>query len=522
MADKKTIPAGKYGATLLAVTIAEEYLQSGTMPAPVTDDVTEREKAAALPLTVITTDKAMEKAGEQVTNGRTIALDNAPELDPTSPQYNPQAYNKRLQELAADIADTKAMLYEGALESAGDIMAHLFGAAEMIKPQISNIIDALPNIVNGLQKALENLAGIDWELLPYISKEMDKPENKALLENCRTMKDLTKAPEWQAILKAARQAQVKEKATTLPSVLNKKLIQADYPLEYFSNSLFDEAKKLPEGQYTFITNNDTGASMCVSFSELESIEGLSFSRDLNNYDKRVWVLTSNLINLALKNGLDNAAITPATLLKLMGRGKGSNPKPSDIEKIEKSILKLSKTQVIIHNADETAHTNYSVFPDAMFYLLPVEIGDAIYSGKVIHKAILLPQTEPRLMQYARMKKQITTFNVGVLQAPLSLTDSNLALTDYLITQISHIRNGYRNRKMLFTSIFEAAGKAKTKDPGRVKEAIFSALNHYASEQAGHFIWGYEILKDGVKIYVTKEERAAAEKTGTTIMPPLAP
>jgi hypothetical protein len=522
MADNKTIPADKYGVTLLAVTIAEDYLQSGTMPAPVTDEVLEREQAADLPLTVLTTDKAMEKEGTQVMHGRTLALDDAPELDPSNPQYNPQAYSKRLQELAADITETKATLYAGAATAAGAALRHIMGGLDSLMPKAETIINALPEIVKSVQDALKNLAGIDWELLPYISKELEKPENKELVEKCGTIKDLTKAPEWQAILKAARQAQVKEKATTLPSVLNKKLIQADYPLEYFSNSLFDEAKKLPEGQYTFITSNDTGASMCVSFSELESIEGLSFSRDLNNYDKRVWVLTSNLINLALKNGLDNAAITPATLLKLMGRGKGSNPKPSDIEKIEKSILKLSKTQVIIHNADETAHTNYSIFPDAMFYLLPVEIGDAIYSGKVIHKAILLPQTEPRLMQYARMKKQITTFNVGVLQAPLSLTDSNLALTDYLITQISHIRNGYRNRKMLFTSIFEAAGKAKTKDPGRVKEAIFSALNHYASEQAGHFIWGYEILKDGVKIYVTKEERAAAEKKGATIMPPLAP
>ena len=109
------------------------------------------------------------------------------------------------------------------------------------------------------------------------------------------------------------------------------------------------------------------------------------------------------------------------------------------------------------------------------------------------------------MSFARQRKQITSIDIALLQSPISKTDANLRIEDYLLERMSKDKNSKKNEcRILFKTIYNHVGiadKPKTnterKQKQRAPEKIESYLEHY--QQTGH-ISGYTMEKDGISIF----------------------
>ena len=168
---------------------------------------------------------------------------------------------------------------------------------------------------------------------------------------------------------------------------------------------------------------------------------------------------------------------------------------TDIRKINNSISKMAGARIYIDNVQEV-NANYKY--DHFRYdgaLLPMERIQAVVNGQVADAAIHIFR-EPPMMTFARERKQITTFSARLLDSPLSKTNSNIELEDYLIEEIARIKNGKRSNKLLFKTIYEHANITTTKQKQRAPGKIRQLLEHY---KAHGFIKAYDEKKDGVII-----------------------
>ena len=80
---------------------------------------------------------------------------------------------------------------------------------------------------------------------------------------------------------------------------------------------------------------------------------------------------------------------------------------------------------------------------------------------------------------AEDRKQVTRLPVNVLDSPISKTEDNLLLSDYLLTRISKMRNNPSVPKtILLETIYQKCEVRTYKQKQRLPEKIERILTHY--------------------------------------------
>ena len=224
----------------------------------------------------------------------------------------------------------------------------------------------------------------------------------------------------------------------------------------------------------------------LDFSELDALEDVSLTKNLDPYDKRVYMVVSAYF----KNGSDR--ITYQQIYKAMGyTGRAGK---SDLKKIHESVSKMSRTRIVVDNEAECGRYSSVRFTyDGA--LLPMERVAGYVNGQLAESVVHLFR-EPPLMTFARERKQLTEVSGKLLNSPLSKTNANLQLEDYLISRISHMKHGFPNHKMAFERIYEKTDITEKKQKQRAREKIKKLLDYY--RETG-FIKGYRLEKDVVLI-----------------------
>ena len=214
--------------------------------------------------------------------------------------------------------------------------------------------------------------------------------------------------------------------------------------------------------------------------------GVKITKRLTSYDKRVYMAISALFNAG------NNVISLTQIYYAMGNtGK---PAAYQIKKIQDSITKMNLAHVYIDNTQEVTVYNYPRFSyDAS--LLPMERGSVILNGKITDAAIHIFR-EPPVITFAKQRKQITTITVKVLQSPISKTDANLLIDDYLIERIAKAKRTGSRGKILYSTLYEAAQITTKKQRERAPEKVKTYLEHY---KTCGLISDYSMLKDGIQI-----------------------
>lgn len=269
-----------------------------------------------------------------------------------------------------------------------------------------------------------------------------------------------------------------------------------YPLDKPNSNIWDSCISAREdGQlsFEFDTTSDRdrkkGKEAIILFSiSFEELANVQITKNLTAFDKRVYIAAAALYNA------DNEVFTASQIYREMGNRR--QPSARDIEKINDSLGKMGAARVTI---DTTGEVKVNKGYPALKYdapLLPFERVTAYINNKPTDAAIRLYK-EPPLITFARERGQINTIQRQLLESPVSKTEANLRLDDYLIERISHMKNNKNlARKILFTTLYDRCGIVNRQQRGRLPEKITLLLDHY---KTCGFIKGYEMKKEGIEI-----------------------
>ena len=226
----------------------------------------------------------------------------------------------------------------------------------------------------------------------------------------------------------------------------------------------------------------------IDFTALEESEAVRITKKLTPFDKRVYTAIGALFNAG------NTVVSLSQIYTAMGN-TGRPPKTT-LDKINDSITKMLRAVICISNEPEAKVYNYPRFVyDGS--LLPMErISNVNINGKTTDVAIHILKEPPMISFAKKHGNQLTTVPIKILQSPISKTDNNLQIEEYLIERIAKAKKGSLSNKILISSIYEDANITDTKQKQRLPEKLIRYLDHYKKE---NFIKGYSMSSNSVTI-----------------------
>lgn len=476
-----------------AVEIAKNILKTKQPPEYTGAGVASEYKTKLLPFTL----------KEALNNKKYIALYNKPELNPLARDYNASDYLAELQKLQADIFEASELLNM---------------RLELTESKKQKDETDKGNILNSLQTIgkyfVDNMQGVNWDLLPYIVAELDKPgtaEKFRLNAPFETFD--TNNPEWLELIEAAKAK--KEEATEnalifsdLPQIDKKeKLSKLALTISNVDNEIWEKIKSNDNGQYFFTTNSlpkltdDDTIFIAADFSYFP----LELSKTLGAFERRVW---SVCLTYWLKG---ERKITARQIYKAMGYRDNVNPNARDIKDICDAMDKLALVRLNIDNLKEFELSNgkYKAVKNGKFYLFSNEQIQAKNkaNGQIINSAFLFSDNEPFLYTFAKDRKQITTIKQALYRVPIKNIKSNMKLTDCIIFELEQRRKGYyKSNKILYSSLFDSLGGVRSNRQADKIKIIKEILNYYKSDACDNYIKDWKEAppneKPGIYVYFT--------------------
>lgn len=361
-----------------------------------------------------------------------------------------------------------------------------------------DLISAMAELRDKIQPAFDIVEELH-DLQPYIEAEAKKEDYTGLTykeiiqtytpgELLEQLEDPT-SKAYQTIT-AARTAKKTAEHVTIQRAKN-----VEYPLDKISGRAWNlftedtggqiavEFDMLPKRQ-----NLQATAYYSINFENLGN--NLKITRRLLPFDKRVYIAVSALFNAG------NDVITLSQIYYAMGNT--GRPSGNQLDKIHDALTKMTGARITLDNKQEAEALN-GQYPHFVYdgSLLPIERMTAVINGQVTDGAIHIFR-EPPLMTFAKERKQVTTLSVKLLQSPISKTDVNLSIDDYLIDRISKAKNGKGNScKILFKTLYDRAGITGAKQRQRAPKKIEKYLEYYQQQD---FIKRYTMSADGMTVY----------------------
>lgn len=339
------------------------------------------------------------------------------------------------------------------------------------------------------------------ELEPYLEAELQKPEYKgktleSLFDEAETDSEglPVETSLFMQALAAARLAREAKEEGKLGRVTAIRAKEIEYPLDKPNSYIWQLLEKDTSGQITFEMATRKDRSKGISLEALYAIDfdglgnDIQITKRLLPFDKRVYIAVSALFNAG------NNIITLSQIYYAMGNV--GRPSANQLQKINNAITKMTGARIFFDNEQEAKKYKYTRFKyDGS--LLPLERGTAIVNGQLADAAIHVFR-EPPLIAFAKQRKQVTTLDIKLLQSPLSKTDANLQIDDYLLERISKAKNGKAHScRILFKTLYTKAGITTKKQEQRAPAKIEKYLSHYQQQK---FITRYTMEKDGMTVY----------------------
>lgn len=290
---------------------------------------------------------------------------------------------------------------------------------------------------------------------------------------------------------------IEQTAKNYPSVITKHISGLNFPVDKVNSNLWRGLPLTAEEQEEISIEIDTATrknkrkghhaliNVAVDYSALD---GVKIDRELNEYDFRLMTAAGTLIDAG------NNITTLSAIHEAMGNT--GNPSSDQIEKIMDSLTKQRKTDVSIDSTKENAvNKGYPVYVYSGS-VMPFDSIKAFVDGKMTEAAIrfLAP---PPLYEFAKGRSQMTTIKQEVLQSPVNKTAANLAIDNYLLERISHMKNNSKlSRKILYSTLYEKCHIETRMQRSRARGKIRTFLDHYKKTD---FIKGYKEVEDGIII-----------------------
>ncbi len=228
----------------------------------------------------------------------------------------------------------------------------------------------------------------------------------------------------------------------------------------------------------------------LSLPEQFALEGIA---QMDGYDKAVL----NGVNSLLGNGTVNFTI-PMLYHAMTGK---ENPTVDDglLQELQRRIERMRRALITIDMTEElqARYLDLSITqPQVQGYLLPLNLISARINGRPVQVYHLLDV--PPMLAYAKMKRQLATVPLSLLNAPLNNNITTIPLKNYLIARCESMRNSrnhIKSNKILFEAIYaelgeEQANKVRKK---RIRDYTEVILTHMIEQ---HYLKSYTITKNG--------------------------
>ena len=223
----------------------------------------------------------------------------------------------------------------------------------------------------------------------------------------------------------------------------------------------------------------------LAFNELD---GVKISRPLTSFDKRVFTAIANL----RESG--NETMTIKQIHEVIGNQ--SIPDKSTRNKIIESIETMSHAVVTIDTTEENKiypHLDRIVWESPLLHIEKIK---GYSRGQITNYAIRILET-PKLYLFAKQRKQITSAPRKLFESPISKTEANLLLEDYIFTRIARMKNNTKiPRTMLLETIYQKCNITTKKQRQRLPEKIERYLKHYVSVE---WIKAYKMTDKSIEI-----------------------
>ena len=280
-----------------------------------------------------------------------------------------------------------------------------------------------------------------------------------------------------------------EETAEKTKLITKKIQEIEYPLDKVNTKLWG---LMPNHEAALKAESDNSKEqaniyLMLDFDEVQGTK-VSISRPLTYYDKRVFLAVCNLKDQG------NDVVTTTQIYRAMGNR--SRPNATDREKMLKSLEVMSMARVSLDNTEEAnLYPKYDKIK-TRFYLLPTTIMQGYKNHHVIDDAIQILEL-PKLFLFSKNRKQITKAPIELLECPISQTEANLQLYDYLLRRIAQMRNKAEiSKTIILETIYENCEINNKMQKSRLPEKITRILDHCKKIK---WIKGYTIDDRCIKI-----------------------
>lgn len=334
------------------------------------------------------------------------------------------------------------------------------------------------------------------ELRPYVESELKKEKYSG-----QSITDLLNSDDENSnnlLRELLNSIDLSYQSNYIPKSILKRSQIIEYPLDKINNKIWKLLEKNNNQVIKFAMENKTDKKRgkqvdciyTINFDDLD--DDITITKKLMPFDKRVYIAVSALFNAG------NSIITLTQIHYAIGCiGK---PGTKNIKRINESISKMMGAKIYVNNSNESKVYKYKKF----IYdgaLLPAERISSIVNGQLSNSSIHLFR-EPPIVSFAKQRNQITTVSIEMLQSPISKTDNNLLIEDYLIERIAKAKNNNKSHRILFKTFYEHINlpgnsldqKKHTKQ--RLPKKVIIYLDYYVKCR---YIKSYNIDHNGINI-----------------------
>ena len=209
------------------------------------------------------------------------------------------------------------------------------------------------------------------------------------------------------------------------------------------------------------------------------------------------------INSFYHNGCNIMSIP--MIIRTMSGNPHLKPSEKQVERVLTIVKRLLSTSIDIVYDQEAEAYHFTDEGDGWHYygtLLCGEMTTAIINGKMVDSCLHLHR-EPILATLARKKKQISTIDMRMLNTPISMSEENIVLRNYLLSRIEQCRHNKQqellsNRTIVLEAVYKTfhVSQYEYTRKSRIREKIEKLLQYWTAEK---FIMDYVITDERILI-----------------------
>ena len=239
----------------------------------------------------------------------------------------------------------------------------------------------------------------------------------------------------------------------------------------------------------------------ITTYKISNIDGYDNTDPLTEFDRAVLSVCASNWNVG------NYFVTPAIVLRgLTGKnGIGGNGKIHKEQRtyIMNSIIKLMSTIIWIDDSDVNEQLNYDETNNSKkcSAILPSYFVEKTINGQ--DATIIYFDRESPLMEMARARKQLLTYDVSLLDVPnQNNTPMNITIKNYAINRIQEIKLHKLNPILTFDDIFK---KCHIDNANRDKKADArnNLIKFFENLKVKNELKSFELTKKGNSFYSIK-------------------